>query len=82
MDRDAQRAHHSFAPTDTGAIFCPTLILQGGKDGILSQAQQDGLVAAIPGSRRLVYPDTGNLVLWEQPGRIAADLAAFLETFE
>lgn len=69
-------------PTETGTIFCPTLILQGGKDSFLSQAQQDGLVAAIPGSRRVVYGDTGHLVLWEQPGRIAADLTEFLAALE
>lgn len=69
-------------PTDTGAITCPTLILWGGKDGVLSRAQQDGLVAAIPGSRLVVYGDTGHLVLWEQPRRIAVDLAAFLAALQ
>ncbi|WP_181149756.1 hypothetical protein [Arthrobacter sp. MYb227] len=34
------------------------------------------------GSRRVLYPNTGHLVLWEQAGRIATDLAAFLATLE
>ena len=69
-------------PTDAGTIGCPTLILWGGKDAVLPRAQQEGLVAVIPGSRLVVYEDTGHLVLWEQPGRIATDLAAFLGTLE
>lgn len=69
-------------PTDTGTVSCPTLILWGEKDGVLPRAQQDALVAAIPGSRLVAYSDTGHLVLWEQPGRIAADVAAFLATLE
>ncbi|MFF5792363.1 alpha/beta fold hydrolase [Paeniglutamicibacter sp. NPDC012692] len=69
-------------PTDAGIVACPTLILWGGKDSVLSRAQQDGLVAGIPGSRLVVYGDTGHLVLWEQPGRIAEDVAAFLAALE
>ena len=26
----------------------------------------------------IVYPDTGHLVLWEQPERVASDLTAFV----
>lgn len=32
----------------------------------------------IPSSRLIVYEDTGHLVLWEQPERVAADLTAFV----
>jgi len=41
---------------------------------------QDGylLAAAIPGSRLIVYEDTGHLVQWEQPERVAKDLADFV----
>ena len=67
-------------PTEAGSIECPTLILWGEEDGVLPRTQQDGLAAAIPGSRLVVYANTGHLVLWEQPGRIAEDIAAFLQT--
>jgi rifampin ADP-ribosylating transferase len=36
------------------------------------------LAAAIPGSRLIVYENTGHLVLWEQPERVATDLADFV----
>jgi pimeloyl-ACP methyl ester carboxylesterase len=31
----------------------------------------------IPVSRLVLYPNTGHLVLWEQPAQIASDLTAF-----
>lgn len=68
-------------PTDTGTITCPTLIVWGEHDQLLSREQQDDLASAIPGSELVVYEDTGHLVLWEQPERVARDLTAFVERF-
>jgi rifampin ADP-ribosylating transferase len=65
-------------PTDAGTIACPTLILRGDKDEVLTRQHQEDLAPAIPGSRLVVYEDTGHLVLWEQPERVAADVAAFM----
>lgn len=65
-------------PTDTGTIGCPTLILRGDRDEVLTRQHQEGLARAIPGSRLVVYEDTGHLVLWEQPERVARDVAGFL----
>ena len=65
-------------PTEAGTIDQPTLIIWGGRDELLPRAEADALVDAIPGSRLVVYPDTGHLVLWEEPGRIASDLTAFV----
>jgi rifampin ADP-ribosylating transferase len=67
-------------PTDTGTVTAPTLIVWGGRDDLLPPDQAHGLAAAIPDSRLVVYDDTGHLVLWEQPERVAADLASFVET--
>ena len=67
-------------PTDTGTITAPTLIVWGARDELLTREHQQALAAAIPASRLLVYQDTGHLVLWEQPGRLAADLTAFVES--
>lgn len=67
-------------PTDLGTITAPTLVLWGDRDELLSREQQDDLVRAIPDSRLVVYPDTGHLVLWEQPERIAADVRTFVGT--
>jgi rifampin ADP-ribosylating transferase len=64
-------------PTDAGTIAAPTLIIWGGHDELLTQAQEEALAAAIPDSRLVIYEDTGHLVLWEQPERVAADLITF-----
>jgi pimeloyl-ACP methyl ester carboxylesterase len=65
-------------PTEAGTIDVPTLIIWGGRDELLRRADGDALAAAIPDSRLLVYSDTGHLVLWEQPERVAADLTDFV----
>ena len=65
-------------PTEAGTITSPTLIMWGARDELLSREDQEGLAAAIPDSRLLVYDETGHLVLWEQPERVAMDLTRFL----
>jgi rifampin ADP-ribosylating transferase len=67
-------------PTETGTITAPTLIIWGARDELLSREDQRALSAAIPGSRLVVYQDTGHLVLWEQPERVASDLARFVDS--
>ena len=62
-------------PTDQGPVTAPTLVLRGDHDDLLAGEDQD-LAAVIPHARTVVYEDTGHLVLWEQPERVAADLAA------
>ena len=65
-------------PSESATITAPTLIIWGERDELLPL--QDGylLAAAIPGSRLIVYKDTGHVVLWEQPERVATDLADFV----
>lgn len=65
-------------PTETGTVDAPTLIIWGGRDELLSREDEETLAAAIPGSRLVVYDDTGHLVLWEQPQRLADDLVEFI----
>jgi pimeloyl-ACP methyl ester carboxylesterase len=65
-------------PSESGTITAPTLIVWGGRDELLPLQDGDLLAAAIPGSRLIVYEDTGHLVLWEQPERVATDLADFV----
>jgi pimeloyl-ACP methyl ester carboxylesterase len=66
-------------PTDTAMITAPTLIVWGARDELLTLEDQQAL-AAIPASRLIVYQDTGHLVLWEQPERVASDLTAFVDS--
>jgi non-heme chloroperoxidase len=61
-----------------GTIAVPTLLLWGDRDAIFSRTDQDGLLAAIPGSRLKVYTETGHCPNWERPEEIAADLSAFM----
>jgi pimeloyl-ACP methyl ester carboxylesterase len=65
-------------PTEAGTITAPTLIIWGERDGLLSRDDEEALSAAIPGSQLMVYDDTGHLVLWEQPERVANDLTDFV----
>jgi non-heme chloroperoxidase len=63
-------------------IRAPTLIVWGDQDAILPRSDQEILAAAIPGSRLLVYPGAGHAFYWEDPSRVASDLAAFIAELE
>ena len=65
-------------PTDRGTITAPTLLICGELDDLVGD-DQAAIAAATRDARTVAYEGTGHLVLWEQPGRIAADLAQFLE---
>jgi len=66
-------------PTEIGTIHAPTLIISGERDELLPPGQGASLAAAIPRSRQVTYEATGHLVLWEQPERIANDIATFVD---
>jgi pimeloyl-ACP methyl ester carboxylesterase len=68
-------------PSESGTITAPTLIIWGGLDELLPQADAEELAAAIPGAQLKIYEDTGHLVLWEQPERVAEDLVGFVANF-
>jgi pimeloyl-ACP methyl ester carboxylesterase len=61
-----------------GRIGCPTLIVWGTDDRLVPVRDADRFAAAIPGSRKLVYADTGHVSMLERPARFNADLDAFL----
>ena len=65
-------------PTDTGLITAPTRIIWGDRDQYCPRGDQLLLADAIPGAELLVYEGTGHAVHWEQPARVAADVAAFI----
>ena len=69
-------------PTEVGTISAPTLVVRGARDELLTREEQEALVAAIRGARLVVYEDTGHLVLWERPERLAADVIAFLQELD
>lgn len=63
---------------DLDQITAETLIFWGDQDGFFSAADQDALVAAIPGATLTVYADTGHGLHVEQPARFGRDLCRFL----
>jgi pimeloyl-ACP methyl ester carboxylesterase len=65
-------------PTETGTITAPTVIIWGERDDLLPRADADLLAAAIPNSHLVIYEDTGHLVLWECPDRVAHHLTTLI----
>jgi pimeloyl-ACP methyl ester carboxylesterase len=57
-------------------LAVPTLLLWGDKDALFSRAEQDRFVSALPSAQLLLYEETGHCPNWEQPDRVAADVAA------
>jgi pimeloyl-ACP methyl ester carboxylesterase len=63
---------------ETGTITAPTLIIWGDGDRLLPRSEQEGLAAAIVGSQLVVYEGSGHAVHWEEPERVAGDIAAMV----
>ncbi|NQD89858.1 alpha/beta hydrolase [Paenarthrobacter sp. CM16] len=70
--------YEAVPPTETGTISAPTLILWGAHDHLVPRHHQETLARRIPGSRLKIYEETGHLVLWECPERVAADVVGFV----
>lgn len=60
-------------------IAAPTLILWGDQDALLTKSDQEALATTIPRSRLVVYEGAGHTFYWEEPQRVARDLATFVE---
>jgi non-heme chloroperoxidase len=61
-------------------IASPTLVLWGDRDDLFPQRrEQERLAAAIGDARLVVYPGIGHALHWEEPVRVAADLASFAQ---
>jgi non-heme chloroperoxidase len=67
-------------PDDLHKIAASALVIWGDQDAILSLSDQQALAAAIPGARLVIYPGAGHAFYWEEPERVAKDLAAFVRT--
>ena len=62
----------------TTRIGVPALIIWGDADRVVTRADQQRLLAALPRSRLVVYEGVGHVVHWEQPARVAEDVATFV----
>jgi pimeloyl-ACP methyl ester carboxylesterase len=61
-----------------GEIACPTLIVWGEDDRIVPVEAADAYERAIPRSRKIVFPDTGHVLMLERPAAFNAVLDEFL----
>ena len=59
-------------------IKAPTQLLWGDKDALFSRIEQQGFIDALPTARLSIYEETGHCPNWEQPERVAADIAALV----
>ena len=60
------------------SIRCPTLILAGREDALAPLAEQEALVAAIPGAKLEILEKCGHLAPLERPEGVTACLEAWL----
>jgi len=60
-------------------IGCPTLVAWGEKDAIIPVRDADKFVELIPGSRKVIFEDTGHVPMLERPRTFNACLEEFLE---
>jgi pimeloyl-ACP methyl ester carboxylesterase len=61
-----------------GEIVCPTLIVWGDRDRVVTVRDADRFHKLIPGSRKVVFEDTGHMAMLERPAAFNALLADFL----
>ncbi|HEY3759974.1 MAG TPA: alpha/beta hydrolase [Solirubrobacteraceae bacterium] len=59
-------------------IACPTLIVWGDKDRVITARDADRFAELIPGSRKVVFEDTGHIPMLERPAAFNALLDEFL----
>jgi len=63
-----------------GEIACPTLIVWGDRDRVITVRDAERFAQLIPGSRKVVFEDTGHMAQLERPAAFNALLAEFLES--
>jgi pimeloyl-ACP methyl ester carboxylesterase len=59
-------------------IACPTLIVWGARDRVITVRDADVYAELIPGSRKVVYEDTGHVAMLERPAAFNELLREFL----
>jgi pimeloyl-ACP methyl ester carboxylesterase len=59
-------------------IACPTLIVWGDRDRVITVRDADIYAELIPGARKVVFPDTGHMSQLERPAAFNALLEDFL----
>ncbi len=61
------------------AIGCPTLLIQGRQDRLVGLAASEAIARSRPDWAFVVYDDLGHVPMLEDPPRVVAEMAAWLE---
>ena len=61
-----------------GEIACPVLVVWGEEDRLVPVRDAAEFAWLIPDARKILYPDTGHMVMLERPARFNADVRAFI----
>lgn len=59
-------------------LKAPALLIWGGKDPIIGEADRKSLTKGLPTARVKLYPDLGHNPFWEEPEAVADEISAFL----
>jgi pimeloyl-ACP methyl ester carboxylesterase len=59
-------------------VKCPSLVVWGTKDRLITVRDADRFAELIPGARKVIYEDTGHMAMLEQPERFNPLLREFL----
>jgi non-heme chloroperoxidase len=65
-------------PADPKPILARTLLIGAEKDALFTEQDRRHLAAIFPNAQEILYPDLGHAPHWEQPRRVAADVAQFV----
>jgi pimeloyl-ACP methyl ester carboxylesterase len=63
---------------DVSALTCPVLLAAGEKDALFDEGDRRALAACFRAPREVLYPELGHAPHWEQPMRLAHDIARFV----
>jgi pimeloyl-ACP methyl ester carboxylesterase len=63
---------------DPAKIACRTLLIGCAKDEFFTDRDRRALAAAFSNEEEILYPDLGHAPHWEQPARVARDIAEFI----
>ena len=59
-------------------LDCPALLIGGAKDQVFDDRDRRALAAVFANSQEILYPDLGHAPHWEDPVRVARDVAAYV----
>lgn len=64
---------------DLSAIRCPTVVIHGTGDRLITPENAVEIADAIPGAQLTLVPDAGHMIAQEQPGAVAAAVGELLD---